>query len=84
MASDSSAKVDFSQMPPKNADLEETWLFLAAGVDHIMTKQELGLSFVGYTSLYTTVYNYCTSTKMHGKLDHNRCKSAPVRASPPV
>ncbi|KAE9389355.1 Cullin-domain-containing protein [Gymnopus androsaceus JB14] len=25
-----------------------------------------------YTNLYTTVYNYCTSTKMHGKPDSNR------------
>ncbi|KAJ7167869.1 ubiquitin-protein ligase [Mycena filopes] len=62
----------FSQMPPKTADLDETWTFLTAGVDHIMTKLETGLSFAGYTSLYTTVYNYCTSTKMHGKLEGNR------------
>ncbi|KAJ7871886.1 Cullin [Mycena olivaceomarginata] len=59
-------------MPPKTADLDETWAFLTAGVDHIMTKLETGLSFAGYTSLYTTVYNYCTSTKMHGKLEGNR------------
>ncbi|KAJ7033020.1 Cullin, partial [Mycena alexandri] len=59
-------------MPPKTADLDETWTFLTAGVDHIMTKLETGLSFAGYTSLYTTVYNYCTSTKMHGKLEGNR------------
>ncbi|KAJ7508747.1 Cullin [Mycena galericulata] len=59
-------------MPPKTADLDETWSFLTAGVDHIMTKLETGLSFAGYTSLYTTVYNYCTSTKMHGKLEGNR------------
>ncbi|KAJ7788438.1 Cullin family-domain-containing protein [Mycena olivaceomarginata] len=37
-----------------------------------MTKLETGLSFAGYMSLYTTVYNYCTSTKMHGKLEGNR------------
>ncbi|KAF8187325.1 hypothetical protein K438DRAFT_2019544 [Mycena galopus ATCC 62051] len=66
MPSSSSAAASFSQMPPKTADLDETWAFLTAGVDHIMTKLETGLSFAGYTSLYTTVDNYCTSTKMHG------------------
>ncbi|KAF8207656.1 Cullin-domain-containing protein [Mycena galopus ATCC 62051] len=71
-SSSSSAAAPFSQMPPKTADLDETWAFLTAGVDHIMTKLETGLSFAGYTSLYTTVYNYCTSTKMHGKLEGNR------------
>ncbi|KAJ7455823.1 Cullin [Mycena latifolia] len=68
----SSSAAPFTQMPPKTADLDETWAFLTAGVDHIMTKLEEGLSFAGYTSLYTTVYNYCTSTKMHGKLEGNR------------
>ncbi|EAU82739.1 ubiquitin-protein ligase [Coprinopsis cinerea okayama7 len=63
---------DFANMPPRTADLEETWAYLNGGVEHIMTNFELGLSFKGYTSLYSTVYNYCTSTKMHGKLDGNR------------
>jgi cullin 1 len=64
-------------MPARTADLDETWNFLNEGVDHIMTRLEQGLSFAGYTSLYTTVYNYCTSTKMHGKLgaagDRSKC-----------
>lgn len=60
---------DFANMPPRTADLEETWAYLNGGVEHIMTNFELGLSFKGYTSLYSTVYNYCTSTKMHGKLE---------------
>ena len=63
----------FAVMPNKTADLDETWTFLNAGVDHIMNNIEEGLSFTGYTNLYTTVYNYCTSTKMHGRLDGNRC-----------
>ncbi|KAF5322714.1 hypothetical protein D9619_000259 [Psilocybe cf. subviscida] len=63
---------DFSKMPPKQAELAETWTYLEGGVDHIMNHLEQGLSFTGYTSLYTTVYNYCTSTKMHGRLDSNR------------
>ena len=63
----------FAVMPNKAADLDETWAFLNAGVDHIMNNIEEGLSFAGYTNLYTTVYNYCTSTKMHGRLDGSRC-----------
>lgn len=65
---------EFANMPPKTADLAETWAFLDKGVDRIMNNLEAGLAFTGYTSLYTTVYNYCTSTKMHGRLDTNRCK----------
>ncbi|PPR04637.1 hypothetical protein CVT24_011855 [Panaeolus cyanescens] len=74
MASSSSATpdYDFAKMPSKSADLQETWAYLSRGVDHIMNNQEKGLSFPGYTGLYTTVYNYCTSTKMHGRLDANR------------
>lgn len=64
----------FAVMPSRTADLNQTWEFLNSGVVHIMTKLEDGLSFTGYTNLYTTVYNYCTSTKMHGKLDGNRSK----------
>ena len=65
----------FAVMASRTADLDETWTFLNAGVDHIMNNIEEGLSFAGYTNLYTTVYNYCTSTKMHGRLDGNRCMS---------
>ncbi|GLB34233.1 putative cullin family protein [Lyophyllum shimeji] len=59
-------------MPSKTADLDETWAFLNDGVDLIMTRLETGLSFPAYTNLYTTVYNYCTSTKMAGKMDGHR------------
>ncbi|KAM6496298.1 Cullin [Amanita muscaria] len=54
-----------NSIPPKTADLEETWTYLVEGVNHIMTRLEQGLSFTAYTNLYTTVYNYCTSTRMH-------------------
>ncbi len=64
--------VDFAKAPSRTADLEETWTYLNAGVDHIMNTLDKGLSFTAYTNLYTTVYNYCTSTKMHGRLDNNR------------
>lgn len=56
-------------MPGKSADLDQTWAYLTSGVDHIMTRMEAGLSFADYTNLYTTVYNYCTSTKMHSRMD---------------
>jgi cullin 1 len=69
------AAIDFSTSPSKQADLVETWTYLNAGVDHIMNTLEKGLSFAGYTNLYTTVYNFCTSTKMNGKIDGNRCES---------
>ncbi|KAF5371252.1 hypothetical protein D9758_004235 [Tetrapyrgos nigripes] len=73
MASTSTAASDaFSKPPGRTADLEETWAFLVLGVDHIMNKIDTGLTFVHYTSLYSTVYNYCTSTKMQGKQDNNR------------
>ncbi|KIY70348.1 ubiquitin-protein ligase [Cylindrobasidium torrendii FP15055 ss-10] len=56
----------FAKVPPRTADLNETWAFLSPGVDHIMTNLEAGLTFPNYTNLYTAVYNYCTSTKMTG------------------
>ncbi|KAF8808589.1 Cullin repeat-containing protein [Phlegmacium glaucopus] len=63
---------DSSRMPPKMADFDEKWTFLNAGVDHIMNHPKQGLPFARYNQLYTTVYNCCTSTKMHGRLDGNR------------
>ena len=63
----------FAVMPAETADPDESWAFLNAGVDQVMNNVE-GLSLMGYTNLYTTVYNYCTSSKMHGRLDGNhRC-----------
>ncbi|KXN86112.1 Cullin-1 [Leucoagaricus sp. SymC.cos] len=59
----------FPNMPGKSADLDQTWAYLVIGVDHIMIRIEAGLSFADYTNLYTTVYNYCTSTKMHSRID---------------
>lgn len=59
---------EFSVLPSKTAELEETWQYLCKGVDHIMNKQEIGLSYKAYANLYTTIYNYCTSTRMQGKI----------------
>ncbi|PFH50426.1 hypothetical protein AMATHDRAFT_61141 [Amanita thiersii Skay4041] len=63
-------------IPSKNAELDETWAYLHEGVDHIMTRLEEGLSFNGYSNLYTAVYNYCTSTKMHNKPDGHKTTGA--------
>ncbi|THV05232.1 Cullin-domain-containing protein [Dendrothele bispora CBS 962.96] len=52
-------------MPPSTADLATTWTFLEEGVDHIMTKLQSGVSYSKYMSLYTTAYNYCTSSKIN-------------------
>ncbi|KAJ3753066.1 ubiquitin-protein ligase [Lentinula raphanica] len=71
MASSSSSTL-LDNPPSRTADLEETWTYLKLGVDHIMNKLDAGMSFTSYTSLYSTVYNYCTSTKMQGKHDSNR------------
>ncbi|KAF8553581.1 Cullin-domain-containing protein [Imleria badia] len=56
-------------MPPASADLATTWAFLEEGVDHIMTKFLTGVSYSKYMSLYTVIYNYCTSSHMHGATD---------------
>ncbi|KAJ4466476.1 Cullin [Lentinula edodes] len=71
MASSSSSS-PFTKPPARAADLDETWAFLSQGVDHIMNKLDTGMNFDSYTNLYTTVYNYCTSTKMQGRQDSNR------------
>ena len=82
MVSSSTAPAnDFANIPHRTADLEEIWMFLNGGIDHIMTNVETGLSFEGCTSLYSAVYNYCTSSKTCGKLEGNRsefCASCDV------
>jgi len=70
-----------TSIPSRSAELEETWGYLYDGVEHIMLRLEQGLSFTAYTNLYTTVYNYCTSTKMHTKPDghgHKGTRRAPL------
>ena len=73
MSGTATPDTDFGKVTSRTADLNETWDFLNRGVEHIMLHLEKGLSFSHYTNLYTTVYNYCTSTKMQGKLEGNRC-----------
>lgn len=68
MSTSPKAQVEMG-MPPANADLQTTWAFLEAGVDHIMTKLKTGMSYSRYMALYTVAYNYCTSSRMHGSAD---------------
>ncbi|WVQ73430.1 hypothetical protein IAR50_003002 [Cryptococcus sp. DSM 104548] len=49
-----------AQAPPKEAELRIAWGFLSDGVEHIMTRLNLGMSYSYYILLYTTIYNYCT------------------------
>ncbi|WWD18765.1 hypothetical protein CI109_103220 [Kwoniella shandongensis] len=46
--------------PPKDADLKEAWAFLKVGVEHIMTRLHLGMSYSYYILLYTAIYDFCT------------------------
>lgn len=43
-------------------DLETTWRNLEEGVNQVMTKLEAGISNEKYMQLYTSIYNYCTSS----------------------
>ncbi|KAJ3077130.1 hypothetical protein HK102_005291 [Quaeritorhiza haematococci] len=49
-------------VPP--ADLQTTWGKLEEGIDQIMNRLEMGLSYEKYMQLYTLIYNYCTSSRM--------------------
>ncbi|WVQ84971.1 hypothetical protein IAT38_007135 [Cryptococcus sp. DSM 104549] len=48
------------QKPPKDADLKQAWAFLQVGVEHIMTRLHLGMSYSYYILLYTAIYDFCT------------------------
>ncbi|ORX37122.1 putative ubiquitin-protein ligase [Kockovaella imperatae] len=49
--------------PPKDADLPEAWAFLKVGVEHIMTRLHLGMSYSYYILLYTAIYDFCTASR---------------------
>ena len=57
----------FSAMSSSTVDLDETWMFLKRGLDHIMIHGD-ARTFPDYTILYTVLYNYCTQ----GRTDGNR------------
>ncbi|TIA90432.1 hypothetical protein E3P99_01575 [Wallemia hederae] len=54
---------------PPASDLKSTWAFLEDGIDHIMTRLRDGMTYSKYMSLYTTSYNYCTSSRMHNQTE---------------
>lgn len=58
-------------MPPASADLATTWPFLEEGVEHIMIRLHTGVTYSKYMNLYTAVYNYCTSSRLHGSFENS-------------
>ncbi|RSH90827.1 hypothetical protein EHS25_010002 [Saitozyma podzolica] len=51
------------EKPPKDADLKTAWAFLRVGVEHIMTRIHLGMSYSYYILLYTAIYDFCTQNR---------------------
>lgn len=52
----------------RGASPEKTWSYLYDGIEDIMLRREQeGLSFSTYMNLYTAVYNYFISCKVHIK-----------------
>lgn len=49
--------------PPKDADLKTAWAFLRTGVDHMMRRLHLGMSYSYYILLYTAIYDFCTQNR---------------------
>ncbi|KAJ3014203.1 hypothetical protein HKX48_005293 [Thoreauomyces humboldtii] len=47
-------------------DLATTWTQLESGIDLIMNRLSGGLSYKNWMDLYTTIYNYCTGSRMYG------------------
>ena len=70
-SSSSTTDIDFANMPPPEADLEEAWTYLSRGVEHIMTDEKICLAHRDYMGLYSTVVNYCTSGKMGNRSTHS-------------
>jgi cullin 1 len=65
-----SAAALFAKVPARDPD--QMLAFLTDGVDYIMTRLEEGLSLAAHTNLQTTVYNYCTSIGVRGRLVGHR------------
>ncbi|KAG6873349.1 hypothetical protein C0995_000209 [Termitomyces sp. Mi166 len=66
-------------VPSRNADMSETWAYLSMGIDLIMSQKNItitqGIPFHISTNLYTTVYNFLTSSRVnydeHGEIQSN-------------
>ena len=50
-------------MPPVSANVETMWAFLEQGIDYIMSNAH-GIPYPKYMDLYTTVYNFCTNSRL--------------------
>ncbi|KAJ3004648.1 UNVERIFIED_CONTAM: hypothetical protein HDU68_004962, partial [Siphonaria sp. JEL0065] len=48
-----------------SGDLVATWNTIQNGIEIILVRFEDGLDYGKYMALYTTIYDYCTSVKMH-------------------
>ncbi|KAJ3065411.1 hypothetical protein HDU98_011214, partial [Podochytrium sp. JEL0797] len=51
--------------PIDKGDLVATWQQIQNGIEIILIRFEDGLDYAKYMSLYTTIYDYCTSVKMN-------------------
>ncbi|KAF8636034.1 hypothetical protein AX15_000191 [Amanita polypyramis BW_CC] len=51
-------------LPSTNADLNTTWDFLVEGIDQIMTKLHMGVTYSKYMSMYNAAHSYCTASRM--------------------
>ncbi|KAK4689012.1 cullin 1, partial [Tremellales sp. Uapishka_1] len=49
------------EKPAKDADLKTAWPFLRKGVEHIMVRLQMGMSYSYYILLYTSIYDFCTA-----------------------
>ncbi|KAI9739145.1 MAG: hypothetical protein M1834_007358 [Cirrosporium novae-zelandiae] len=49
--------------PPNKEDLLDTWKYLEAGINGIMTNLQEGVDMKTYMGLYSAVHNFCTSQK---------------------
>jgi len=48
---------------PNKEDAGQTWGYLEAGIERVMTQFTAGLDMQSYMGLYTAVHNFCTSQK---------------------
>ncbi|KDN34960.1 hypothetical protein RSAG8_12011, partial [Rhizoctonia solani AG-8 WAC10335] len=58
-------------MPSPSADLATVWPFMEEWIEHVMTRQHIQDSYPKYMHLYTAVYNYCTSSRIHSSFENS-------------
>ncbi|CAE6458207.1 unnamed protein product [Rhizoctonia solani] len=69
-------------MPPPSADLATVWPFVEEWIEHVMTQQHLQDSYPKYMHLYTAVYNYCTSSRIHSSSENSALGSRTGNSMP--